>query len=226
MDLQRRQPEPELMDDDAEAAAYAEADFAEVNEAFVDRLIELAEDSHPPLRALDLGTGPGDIPIRLSLRATGWVVTAVDDAPAMLAIAQADLARRAPAAAVRFVRADAKDLPFPDGSFDVIFSNSILHHITDTGVFWGELKRVASDGALVFLRDLARPATSTMAADLVAEHAGGESAMLKEEFHRSLLSAYTPDEVRSQLAGVGLEGLIVKLVTDRHMDVHGRVAKT
>ncbi len=226
MDLDRRQPESELMDDAVEAAAYADANFAEVNEAFVDRLTELARDSHPPLRALDLGTGPGDIPIRLSRKAPGWVITAVDDAPAMLAIARADLARRHPSASVRFVRADAKDLPFSEESFDVIFSNSILHHITDTGAFWGELKRVAVDGALVFVRDLARPASADAAADLVAEHAGGESPLLKEEFHRSLLSAYTPDEVRSQLANAGLEGLRVELVTDRHLDVHGRVAKT
>lgn len=225
MDLDRRQPEPELMDDAAEAVAYADADFADVNEAFVDRLLELSADRPSRLRALDLGTGPGDIPIRVASRVDGWAVTAVDDSPAMLAIAQTALERRNPGGSVRFVRADAKTLPFPDGSFEVIFSNSILHHITETALFWAELKRVAVNGALVLLRDLARPATVEQVEAIVAEHAGDESALLREEFHRSLLSAYTPGEVRGQLATAGLEGLNVERITDRHMDVWGSVAK-
>jgi ubiquinone/menaquinone biosynthesis C-methylase UbiE len=225
MELDRRQPEPELMDDAAEAAAYADADFAEVNTAFVDRLLELAADRPASLRALDLGTGPGDIPIRLVQRTDGWAVTAVDDSPAMLAIARTDLQRRSPGSSVRFVRADAKDLPLPDASFEVVFSNSILHHITDTASFWAELKRVAAPGALVFLRDLSRPATAREAAAIVAEHAGDESPLLREEFHRSLLSAYTPSEVRSQLSAAGLEELAVQPVTDRHLDIYGMVGR-
>ena len=37
-----RQPEPEYMDDPAEAEAYAASDFSEVNQAFIDRLLELS----------------------------------------------------------------------------------------------------------------------------------------------------------------------------------------
>ena len=57
-----RQPEPEYMDLPEEAAAYAEADFADVNEAFVERLLEHVGAREEEL-ALDLGTGPGDIPL-------------------------------------------------------------------------------------------------------------------------------------------------------------------
>ena len=77
-----RQPEPELMDDAAEALAYAAADFSDVNQAFADRLAELAG----PLveaEAADLGTGPGDIPIRVARARPRWHITALDAAPAM-----------------------------------------------------------------------------------------------------------------------------------------------
>ena len=82
-----RRGEPEVMDDLAEAQAYAAADFADVNEAFVARLLELAG---PPAkaRAVDLGTGPGDIPIRLVRARPGWHVTAVDASLAMLNLAR------------------------------------------------------------------------------------------------------------------------------------------
>jgi len=59
----KRVLEPELMDDAAQARAYAKADFAEENQGFVDRFREYFPDwagGH----VVDLGCGPGDIPIR------------------------------------------------------------------------------------------------------------------------------------------------------------------
>lgn len=62
----QRQREPEYMDLPEEADAYAEADFSEVNEAFVAKLVELAG-ARTNAKALELGTGPGDITIRLDV---------------------------------------------------------------------------------------------------------------------------------------------------------------
>lgn len=216
-----RIPEPEYMDDSEEALAYAEADFAEVNQAFVDRLVELAG-SVQRARALDLGTGPGEIPIRLAAARPGWKIVAVDASEAMLDHARRLAKRAGVADAIEFRQADAKNLPPGDDEFDVVFSNSILHHITDTGSLWAEVARVASSGALVFFRDLARPDTPADARRLVETHAGEESELLKEEFYRSLLSAYTPGEVREHLAAAGLDSLNVSMVTDRHFDIWGR----
>ena len=46
---------------------------------------------------------------------------------------------------------------------------------------------------------------------------------MQEQYYDSLLSAYTPAEVRSQLARAGLDMLRVEKVTDRHMDIFGRL---
>src|SRR5437867_2197984 len=125
-----RQPEPELMDLPDEALAYANADFDEVNSAFVARLLELSDDL-VEARALDLGCGPADITVRVAAARPLWQITAVDGSPAML-----DIARRAVAAAgvsdrIALLRADAKASGLPARSFDVIFSNSLLHHVSD-----------------------------------------------------------------------------------------------
>ena len=74
-----RTPEPEYMDDRAEAEAYAAADFSGVNAAFAERLAELAV-AIDNAEALDLGTGPADIPIRVARLKPGWRITAVDAA--------------------------------------------------------------------------------------------------------------------------------------------------
>ncbi len=215
-----RQPEPELMNDDAEAEAYAQADFAEVNQAFADRLVSLAGLARSA-RAVDLGTGAADIPIRVVRALPGWHIVAVDAAPTMLRLARAAVEQARVADRIELVLADAKDTGLAAQSFDVIFSNSILHHVTAADRLWSEVARLARPGALVFLRDLARPDSLEAARAIVSRYAGGESALLQEEYLRSLRSAYTPAEVREQLNRAGLHTLHAAMSSDRHFDIFG-----
>jgi ubiquinone/menaquinone biosynthesis C-methylase UbiE len=215
----QRRPEPELMDLPAEAAAYAGADFSPVNSAFVARLLELTRGrGAPAARVIDLGTGPGDIAFRIAWARPTWSVTAIDASEAMLAIAreQASDERN-----LSFVLADAKASGFPDRSFDVIFSNSLLHHMPDPLPLWREIKRLAAPRALIFVRDLLRPESEADARRLVELHGGGESALLQQEFHRSFLAAFTVDEIRRQLEAAGLANLKIEPSSDRHVDVYG-----
>ena len=217
-----RRPEPEVMDIPSEAAAYAEAGFGEVNQAFVDHLLALAGPVERA-RAVDLGTGPGDIPVRVARARPGWHITAVDASEAMLAIARGAGDDAGVSDRIEWLLADAKATPLPEAAFDVVFSNSILHHVADVAAFWAEVRRLGRIGALAFLRDLSRPATEAGALAIVEQYAGGESEVLREEFRRSLLAAWTPREIRAQLEAAGLSGLEVRLVTDRHLDVVGRL---
>src|SRR3989442_14396320 len=77
--------EPELMDDPAQALAYSRADFEEENQGFVDRFAEF----YPEFKAghvLDLGCGPGDIPIRLARTVPECRITGVEGSPPMIAL--------------------------------------------------------------------------------------------------------------------------------------------
>ena len=216
-----RRPEPELMDLKDEAVAYAKADFAAVNEAFVDRLLALAG----PLttgRIVDLGTGPGDIPIRVARARPRWHIVALDASRAMVDLARRAIDRAGVSASVEPVLGDAKATSLPSAEFDAVFSNSILHHVNETDRLWAEVKRIARPGGLVLFRDLARPDSEDRARQIVEQYSGQESALLKEEFYRSLLAAYTPQEVRDQLDRAGLTTLDVATVSDRHLDVFGR----
>lgn len=214
----QRQPEPELMDLPHEAQAYADADFADVNAAFVNRLLSLAW-NFESARCIDLGSGPGEIAIRLAQQRPLWHIDAVDAAEAMIGIARLAVAQ----AGVRNVRlhlADAKQTRLAAG-YDVIFSNSLLHHLPDPLPMWREIRRLARAGTVVLVRDLVRPATYDLAEEIVEQYAGGESETLREEFHRSLLSAFTPAEIRAQLEAAGLSELEIRQASDRHVDVSG-----
>lgn len=217
-----RVPEPELMDLPEEALAYARADFATVNEAFVERLGELAR-GLADVALLDLGTGPGDIALRIAGREPSWRITAIDAAPAMLELAHSAAKAAGLAGRIRFQLADAKHLPFENGTFRIVCSNSLLHHVADPRALWREARRVIEPGGLFFLRDLMRPQSEAAARAIVERYAASESELLQAEFLRSLLAAYSPQEVRSQLDEAGLGYLEVRAVTDRHLDVWGTI---
>jgi ubiquinone/menaquinone biosynthesis C-methylase UbiE len=46
----------------------------------------------------------------------------------------------------RFVHDDAESLPFPDGTFDLVYSNGVLHHTPNTATAVGEIHRVLRPG--------------------------------------------------------------------------------
>lgn len=202
------------------AEAYAAADFDDVNAAFVERVLEIAGDRETCL-ALDLGTGPGDIPLRLARERPTWRIVGVDGSVPMLRLA---MEARAAEVRVAFLAADAKRLPFPEMVFDLAFSNSLLHHLEDPLPFWYELKRVARPGAAVLVRDLIRPESPADAERLVETYAGGEHELLKEDFYSSFLAAFNEVELFDQLEHAGLESkLRIDRIGDRHVDVVGKL---
>ena len=218
----QRIPEAEIMDIPERAQAYADADFREVNEAFVKRLLELAGDL-ASARVLDLGTGPGEMPFRIAAQRPGWRIVGLDASMPMLRLGEAARREGSTAMAHRFVLADAKRTPFADDTFDVIFSNSILHHVDDPVAFWKEAARVAKPGALLFVRDLLRPESPEAARDLVETYAKDEHSLLKEDFYNSLLASYTISEVHDQIHLEGIQAAKVSQCGDRHFDVVIRV---
>jgi len=111
--------------------------------------------------------------------------------------------------------------PPPDARYELLFSNSLLHHLADPSVLWTTLRLWGSPGAAVFVMDLLRPASRTDAESLVERHASGEPDVLRRDFLHSLLAAYRPDEVRAQLGRAGLADLRIETVSDRHFVVWG-----
>jgi ubiquinone/menaquinone biosynthesis C-methylase UbiE len=105
------------------------------------------------LKVLEIGCGCGS-EAELFARA-GAHYTAVDLTNAAPTITQ----RRFQLANLegRFVQGDAENLPFADGSFDLVYSHGVLHHTPDTPRTIGEVHRVLTPGGraviMLYYRD-------------------------------------------------------------------------
>src|SRR5438477_4351979 len=220
----KRIPEPELMDTEEQARAYAAADFSEAHQSYV----TLFNQTFPkrPARAavLDLGCGPADVTLRFAKANPGYAFHAVDGSAAMLSFArQALQSQRALAKRVRLIEGYIPGAPIPRKKYDVILSSNFLHHLHDPMVLWRCVRRYAKTGTRVFVTDLFRPTHRAKAKALVRKYSGGEAPILKRDFYHSLLAAFTPSEIEDQLEEAGLEPLLVRVVSDRHLMIFGEI---
>jgi ubiquinone/menaquinone biosynthesis C-methylase UbiE len=165
---------------------------------------------------LDLGTGTAQIPIELCRRAPSPRVTAVDLAAEMLEVAKMNVKSGGLADRIRLERIDAKRLPYRDGQFDAVISNSIVHHIPQPAGALAEAVRVVRTGGLLFIRDLLRPPDEATLRRLVETYAAACNAHQRKMFDDSLRAALDLDEIRALVADLGFGRESVKATSDRH----------
>jgi len=218
-----RIPEPELMDSEAQASAYAEADFSESNALFTDQFLDRFQQPGGTGQLADLGCGPADICIRLCQALPGWRITGLDAGPNMLRHAALAVARARLQDRIGLRFSHLPDPKLPARSFQAVTSNSLLHHLPEPGVLWSTIQQLAAPGAAVQVMDLRRPADQRRAAELVDTYAADAPQVLKDDFYHSLLAAYTPEEVARQLLEHGLGWLEISLPSDRHWLAAGRL---
>jgi ubiquinone/menaquinone biosynthesis C-methylase UbiE len=219
--------EPEVMDTAEEARDYDAMDHSEVNDRYVADFASFAGDR--ARRALDVGTGTARIPILVCGHLPGVTVTATDLSDEMLAVARVNVDRAALGARIAFAKEDAKAMSFPDGAFDAVLSNTILHHIPDPSGAIAEMWRVLATGGAIFVRDLARPASDADVTALVAKYGGASASADPKDvaahrrqralFEASLRAGLTVPEVAEILGRFGIPPSAVRMTSDRHWTI-------
>jgi len=149
----------------------------ESNRAFYDRIssaYDLIADSNeraarvrglealalqPGERVLEIGFGTGNEVLDCSAKVgAGGGVFGIDISPGMLAVAQAKIAKAATCAPIDLRVADARVLPFPDNSFDAVYSSFTLELFLemDLPIVLREVHRVLEPGGRVGIVSMAK----------------------------------------------------------------------
>jgi ubiquinone/menaquinone biosynthesis C-methylase UbiE len=113
---------------------------------------------------LDVGTGPGTLPLLLAEQSPNLSIFGVDLSAEMIAraTAAADMRAAPVASLVEFQIADVAQLPFDDESVDLVVSTISMHHWADLAAGLREVVRVLRPGAHAWLYDI-RPTTGRAA---------------------------------------------------------------
>lgn len=212
-----RTPEPEVMGSSEEAAAYDEMDHQGVNDQFVEDLLShaIAEGE-----ILDIGTGTARIPIRLCEATDTCRVFATDLSREMLEVARTNIELASQTERIMLGLCDAKKLDLANDRFDLVISNSIVHHIPDPTSTFVEAVRVCKTGGTLFFRDLLRPGSEEEVERLVETYAQGESDHARSLFRDSLHAAFTVEEIMSMCSELGVVDQKVCATSDRHWTWH------
>jgi ubiquinone/menaquinone biosynthesis C-methylase UbiE len=205
--------EPEVMDSAAEARDYDAMDHSTVNRVFVADFLAFW---HGQGQVLDVGAGTAQIPVELCGQKSGVQLLAIDLAEHMLQVGRENVARAGLQDRIRLQRCDAKQMPFADGSFAAVLSNSIVHHIPEPRMVLVEMVRVTCPGGALFIRDLLRPENDATLRRLVQAYAGDANAHQQQMFGDSLRAALTLEDIRGLIVELGFDSRTVQQTTDRH----------
>jgi ubiquinone/menaquinone biosynthesis C-methylase UbiE len=207
--------ESEAMDSADEADEYDAMDHRAANTAFVARLVQLGARG----LMLDVGTGPGHLPILACDTIADLRVMGIDLSPRMIEHAERHRASSPHSKRLEFRVANARRLPFPDASFDALACNGMLHHLDDPRPLLEEARRVLKRRGALLVRDLRRLESDAEVDRVVATYAASASPRQRELFRASLHAAFTPNELRLYANDSGLREALVVVDDDHHVSL-------
>jgi ubiquinone/menaquinone biosynthesis C-methylase UbiE len=216
-----RKPEPEVMSDEDEVAAYASAAVQKhldaLDNTFVEQVLSLA----PPGQELtghllDVGCGPGNIALKIARHCPRLTIAGLDRSQNMVQAARRAAAEQGLERRVFFQTASADRIPFASSAFNVVLSNSVLHHLAAPSKALGEMRRVAKPAGAILVRDLRRP--SRLAYPWHVRWYGRHySGIMRRLFEDSVRAAYTPEELTRLLGHSGISEARIFLQERSHM---------
>jgi 2-polyprenyl-3-methyl-5-hydroxy-6-metoxy-1,4-benzoquinol methylase len=191
--------EPELMDNNDQALAFANAKRENGIRGFLDLYKKYFNMSKGNI--VDLGCGPGTFLFVLEENYPQLTITGYDGSEAMIQIGRS--AAKNKNSNVKFQFSQFKDI---DITADGVISTNTLHHLHDPMVFWKCIKRISSH---VFVMDLVRPSSTSIAKSIVNTLASTESIDFQFDFYNSLLAAFSIEELIDQIKETNLQ-LVIK----------------
>jgi ubiquinone/menaquinone biosynthesis C-methylase UbiE len=110
-------------------------------------------------KILDIGTGPGRLPIEIAKQVKNAKVFGIDISDDMIKIARKNAGREGLEGRVEFKVKSANDTGFENNSIDLVVSTGMLHHLSQPIKAFNEIYRILRPGGEAWLFDGRRDAT-------------------------------------------------------------------
>jgi ubiquinone/menaquinone biosynthesis C-methylase UbiE len=161
-------------------------------------------------RVLDIGTGSGLLAIELAKARPDWRITGIDIAEDMLKLARQNTEKAGLSGKIEFLQAPAAELPFGDGSYDIVASNASLHLWKDPVKVFTEIARVIAPGGACLVWDNLRLPVFYPLLGLIGAVMGMSKAQ-RRLWLKAVRSSYTAAEVKAVRKKTGLKNAHVTI---------------
>jgi ubiquinone/menaquinone biosynthesis C-methylase UbiE len=209
------------MDEPTEVLAYlggvASSHLDRMDDTFVRAAMRHARASS---RVLDIGTGTGSVPLKMAARRPDLSIVGIDLSDEMIRVARSGVREAGLHRRVKIRKANARRSPFPAGSFDLVMSNSLLHHLPDPVPTFNEIARVLAPGGRVFVRDLRRPGPSRVRAH-IRRHGRFYQGEMHRLFADSVRASFKVSEIKELVAESHLKGCRVRPQFETYLVIEG-----
>jgi len=108
---------------------------------------------------LDLGTGPGYLPVEIAKRKPNINIIGIDLSKKLIHMAQENAAKAGLSGQLRFEVGNAANLQFENDAFDMVISTGMLHSLKDPLMVLKEIYRVLKKGGQAWVFDPAKVAS-------------------------------------------------------------------
>ena len=182
--------------------------------ADLEQVVALAR-QRPSVRALDLGCGAGHVAYALARGGAARVV-AYDPSPEMLSVVAQEAGRRGHA--LEAIVGAAEDLPFDDGSFDLVVTRYSAHHWANVPRALEECARVtAAAGRLVVIDVIAPEAplldTSLQVIELLRDASHVRDYRISEWRDMHKAAGFAESSVRTWKTAIDFQTWIARIET-------------
>lgn len=188
------------------AARFYNAFAAKALRGFHRRIASEILSEIPSGRILDVGTGPGYLPLEIARRDGCLDIVGMDISPAMIHIAGQNVGRLG-IDRIAFHVADVHHLPYEDQSFDFLVSTLALHHWRDKGRAFEECYRVLKEGGKGRLYDLRKDAAWNETREAIKGYSLPELYLSLVSYFHGLRTRDFYGEVRKLLGEAGFRDL-------------------
>ncbi|NCB52824.1 MAG: class I SAM-dependent methyltransferase [Clostridia bacterium] len=156
---------------------------------------------------LEIGPGPGYVGLEWLKRCPDSSLTGCEISPEMIKLAEKNARDYGFESRAKYVAGNCMRMPFPDSSFDAVFSNGSLHEWEDPIKVFSEIGRVLKPGGLFCVTDMRRDVNVLL---IWMIYASTRPKEIRPGFLSSLNAAYTVSEIKTILGRSNLKNADVQ----------------
>ena len=155
---------------------------------------------------LEIGPGPGYTGLELLKASSNSTLTGCEISCEMIRLAQKNAKEYGYESRANYVEGNCMQMPFPDRSFDAVFSNGSLHEWEDPIRVFNEINRVLKPGGIFCISDMRRDVNPIIKWLIYSITKPKE---IRPGFISSLNASYTIDEIKNLICRSDLKQVAV-----------------